>query len=130
MTLPPTLITCIYGSSPDLWERDWRVAYVDLQCQWELSLALAPIRRTMAIRWGICSAGNISHDFVVALKSSCVANHKVVAVGARSKESAAKFAETHNIPNSYGSYEEVAEDPEVPWMWNIWGRAWAASRCT
>ena len=69
----------------------------------------------MAIRWGICSAGNICHDFVVALKSSCVTNHKVVAVGARSKESAAKFAETHNIPNSYGSYEEVAEDPEVPY---------------
>ncbi len=68
----------------------------------------------MAIRWGICSAGKISHDFVVGLKSLPESEHQVVAVGAsRSLESASKFAETHSIPKAYGSYQELSEDSEV-----------------
>ena len=31
----------------------------------------------MATRWGICSAGKISHDFTVALKSLPDSDHKV-----------------------------------------------------
>lgn len=68
----------------------------------------------MAVRWGICSAGKISHDFVVGLKSGENSKqHAVTAVAARSSESAAKFAETHSIPKFYGSYEQLAEDPDV-----------------
>ncbi len=68
----------------------------------------------MAIRWGICSAGNISHDFVVGLKSLPVSEHQVVAVAAsRSLEPATKFAETHSIPRAYGSYQELSKDTEV-----------------
>ena len=33
----------------------------------------------MALRWGICSAGKISHDFVVGLKTLPETSHKVVA---------------------------------------------------
>ena len=67
----------------------------------------------MALRWGICSAGKISNDFVVSLRSLPESDHKVVAVGARSLEAAKTFAATHSIPRAYGSYEEVAADPEV-----------------
>ena len=67
----------------------------------------------MALRWGICSAGKISHDFVVSLKTLPESDHQVVAVGARSLEDAKKFATTHNILRAYGSYEEVAADTDV-----------------
>ncbi len=68
----------------------------------------------MAIRWGICSAGKISHDFVVGLKSLPDSEHQVVAVAAsRSLEPATKFAETHSIPRAYGSYQELSRDSEV-----------------
>ena len=69
--------------------------------------------KKMALRWGICSAGRISHDFVVGLKTLPETSHKVVAVAARSLDSAQSFAATHSIPRSYGSYDELAADPEV-----------------
>lgn len=65
----------------------------------------------MSLRWGICGAGKISHDFVVALKTR--SEHRVVAVSARSVDSSAKFATTHNIERFYGTYEELAKDKEV-----------------
>ena len=65
------------------------------------------------LRWGICSAGKISHDFIVALKTLPESSHQIVAVAARSLESATRLATTHNIPKSYGSYEELAADPNI-----------------
>ncbi|KAF4101062.1 hypothetical protein G5714_017494 [Onychostoma macrolepis] len=67
----------------------------------------------MAIRWGICSAGKISHDFTVALKTLPAENHQVLAVAARELKHAQEFAQKHSIPRSYGSYEELAKDPEI-----------------
>ena len=67
----------------------------------------------MALRWGICSAGKISHDFVVGVKALPEKDHKVVAVAARSVESSSKFSQTHSIPRYYGTYEELANDSEV-----------------
>jgi len=67
----------------------------------------------MATKWGVASAGKISHDFVTAVRSLPGNDHKFVAVGARSLDSAKKFADLHQIPKAYGSYEELAKDPEV-----------------
>ncbi|XP_064192117.1 trans-1,2-dihydrobenzene-1,2-diol dehydrogenase isoform X3 [Anguilla rostrata] len=67
----------------------------------------------MATRWGICGAGKISHDFSVALKTLPAGNHKIVAVAARILQNAEEFAKKHNIPKAYGSYEELAKDPEI-----------------
>ncbi|XP_049574445.1 trans-1,2-dihydrobenzene-1,2-diol dehydrogenase-like isoform X2 [Syngnathus scovelli] len=67
----------------------------------------------MATRWGICSAGKISHDFLVALKTLPAKDHQAVAVAARSLEDAKKFGKMHNIPRAYGSYEELAKDPNI-----------------
>ncbi|NWV32448.1 DHDH dehydrogenase, partial [Grantiella picta] len=64
-------------------------------------------------RWGICSAGAISHDFVVALKTLPPTEHTVVAVAARDLGRAQAFARRFGVPRSYGSYEELAEDPDV-----------------
>ncbi|XP_073706975.1 trans-1,2-dihydrobenzene-1,2-diol dehydrogenase [Garra rufa] len=67
----------------------------------------------MQIRWGICSAGKISHDFTVALRTLPAENHQVVAVAARDLKHALEFAQKHSIPRAYGSYEELAKDPEI-----------------
>ncbi|XP_073512568.1 trans-1,2-dihydrobenzene-1,2-diol dehydrogenase-like [Phyllobates terribilis] len=67
----------------------------------------------MATRWGICSAGKISHDFVVALQTLPAQGHQVAAVAARDLERAKGFAQNHNIPKVYGTYEELAKDPDV-----------------
>lgn len=65
------------------------------------------------LRWGIYSAGKISHDFVVGVKALPEADHQVVAVASRSEEDAAKFAKTHNIPRHYDSYSQLAKDAGV-----------------
>ncbi|XP_036401839.1 trans-1,2-dihydrobenzene-1,2-diol dehydrogenase-like [Megalops cyprinoides] len=67
----------------------------------------------MATRWGICSAGKISHDFTVALRTLLPGDHQVVAVAARDLRHAQEFAERHSIPRAYGSYEELAKDAEI-----------------
>ena len=69
--------------------------------------------RQMALCWGICGAGQISHDFVVALKTRAAAEHCIVAIGSRALGSSAKFAATHGIERWYGSYEELAKDTQV-----------------
>ncbi|XP_056622116.1 trans-1,2-dihydrobenzene-1,2-diol dehydrogenase [Triplophysa dalaica] len=67
----------------------------------------------MSIRWGICSAGKISHDFTVALKTLSPEHHQVVAVAARDLKRAQEFARTHDISRVHGSYEELAKDQEI-----------------
>ncbi|KAK5934968.1 hypothetical protein CgunFtcFv8_020371 [Champsocephalus gunnari] len=67
----------------------------------------------MATRWGICSTGRICHDFTVALKTPPHEDHQVVAVAARKLEDAQQFATKHSISRVYGSYEELARDPDI-----------------
>jgi dihydrodiol dehydrogenase / D-xylose 1-dehydrogenase (NADP) len=67
----------------------------------------------MALKWGIVSAGRISHDFVTAVQTYPATDHKIVAVGARSFNSAKEFAEAHNIPKAYEGYEQLAKDKDV-----------------
>ncbi|XP_065514075.1 trans-1,2-dihydrobenzene-1,2-diol dehydrogenase [Caloenas nicobarica] len=64
-------------------------------------------------RWGICSAGHISHDFVVALRTLPPEEHVAVAVAARDRSRAVSFSRRHRIPRAYGSYRELAQDPAV-----------------
>ncbi|KAM8927942.1 trans-1,2-dihydrobenzene-1,2-diol dehydrogenase-like [Pelodytes ibericus] len=67
----------------------------------------------MATRWGICSAGKIAHDFMVALETLPAEHHQAVAVAARDLKRAKDFARSHNIPTAYGSYEELAKDRDI-----------------
>ncbi|XP_015274030.1 PREDICTED: trans-1,2-dihydrobenzene-1,2-diol dehydrogenase-like [Gekko japonicus] len=68
---------------------------------------------SMAIRWGICSAGKISHDFLVALKTLPPEDHQAVAIASRDLARSQEYAKKHDIPRAYGSYEELARDPDV-----------------
>lgn len=67
----------------------------------------------MALKWGIVSAALISHDFVNVLKTLTEGEHEVVAIGARNLERASCFAAQYGIPIAYGTYLELAKDPNV-----------------
>jgi len=62
-------------------------------------------------KWGILTAGKMSAKFVKALK--LLGNADLYAVGARDKLKAKQFAEEYGFKRFYGSYEELATDPEV-----------------
>ena len=64
-------------------------------------------------KWGIVSAGNIANDFANALTTLDADEHKIVAVAARDLGRAQKFADKFDIPKAYGSYLELAQDPNV-----------------
>lgn len=65
------------------------------------------------MNWGIVAAGKISNDFVTAVATLPDTDHRVVAIAARDLNRARDFAELHDIEKSYGSYEELAGDPNV-----------------
>lgn len=63
------------------------------------------------IRWGIIGTGRIAVTFAEALAGCEEA--ELYAVASRSEERAAAFAEKHGFSKAYGSYEQLAADPEV-----------------
>jgi len=67
----------------------------------------------MATRWGIASAGKICHDFVNALTCLPPTEHKVVAVAARSLDSAQALADKFGVEKALQGYEALAKDPDV-----------------
>jgi len=63
------------------------------------------------IKWGILSTGRIAHTFAKALQ--VVPDSGLQAVGSRNIETAMEFASEFSIPKAYGSYEELANDPDI-----------------
>lgn len=63
-------------------------------------------------RWGICGAGNMANELCVCLES-LPSEHQIIAVAARDKSKAELFAKDFNIPVSYGSYEDLATNPDI-----------------
>lgn len=63
------------------------------------------------IRWGILSTGRIAGRLADTLRD--LEGAELVAVGSRSLEAAQAFGEKYGIPRRYGSYEELAADPDV-----------------
>ncbi|GAA2647593.1 Gfo/Idh/MocA family protein [Paractinoplanes durhamensis] len=63
------------------------------------------------VRWGIVGPGGIAAQFAKDLP--LVEGAELAAVGSRSAETAAAFAERYGFARSYGSYAELAADPEV-----------------
>ncbi|XP_035719143.1 trans-1,2-dihydrobenzene-1,2-diol dehydrogenase-like [Vespa mandarinia] len=67
----------------------------------------------MATRWGIISAGKISHDFVTALATLPKEEHEVIGVAARDVSRAQAFATLHNIKNAYDNYATLAKNEDI-----------------
>eukprot|EP00039_Didymoeca_costata_P027736 m.19065 g.19065 ORF g.19065 m.19065 type:complete len:342 (+) comp6477_c0_seq2:59-1084(+) len=62
------------------------------------------------VTWGICGSGKICHDFGIALLST---GQRIKAVGASNIGGAEKLAKIVGAETAYGSYEELAKDPEI-----------------
>lgn len=71
----------------------------------------APLRGGPTLRWGVLAPGGIATDWVNTLHANT--DQRVVAVASRSAERAAEFAQNNGIERSYGSYEQLAADPDV-----------------
>lgn len=65
------------------------------------------------LRWGIVSAGKISHDFVTALSTLPANEHQMIAVAARQLSRAQDFAKLHKIKKAYDDYEKLALDKDI-----------------
>ena len=65
------------------------------------------------MKWGILATGTIAKKFASTVQQMRDSGEILMAVGSRREESARQFAEEYGIPKYYGSYEELAADPEV-----------------
>src|SRR6266498_1846480 len=63
------------------------------------------------IRWGILGTGKIAHQFAAALRR--LPDAELLAVGSRSAESAASFADEFGTARRYGSYAALVADAEI-----------------
>jgi len=63
------------------------------------------------IKWGIISTGHISGRFAEALK--ILPEAELMAVASININTAKKFAVKYDIQKAYGSYQELADDPEI-----------------
>lgn len=64
-----------------------------------------------SIRWGIIGTGSIAAKFAAALNG--MEDVVLEGVASRSVERARDFAERFKAVKSYGSYEELAQDPDI-----------------
>lgn len=66
------------------------------------------------IKWGIMGTGRIAGKFCDMLKSLAREEAlEIYAVCSRDAGKAREFGSRYNIPKQYGSYEELAQDPQV-----------------
>lgn len=66
---------------------------------------------TQVIRWGILGTGKIAKAFATALRETPGA--KLAAVASRSVDSATSFGAEYGAERCHGSYQALADDPEV-----------------
>ena len=61
--------------------------------------------------WAVLGCGNISGKFSKEL--NYLPNAKLYAAGARSLDSAGKFAKEYGYEKAYGSYDEMVKDENI-----------------
>jgi predicted dehydrogenase len=65
----------------------------------------------MELKVGVLGTANIARKNIIAMN---LAEHcNCVAVGSRSADKAAKYAQENNVPNHFGTYDEVLQDETV-----------------
>jgi xylose dehydrogenase (NAD/NADP) len=63
------------------------------------------------VRWGILGTGDINRKLLRGARRSDAV--EVVAVASRDPQRAATYAQEHEIPRSFGSYEAMLDDPGI-----------------
>ncbi|MBS3765503.1 Gfo/Idh/MocA family oxidoreductase [Candidatus Bipolaricaulota bacterium] len=67
-------------------------------------------------KWGILGTAKIAREALVpGIRDAN--NSELAGIASRSKGSAEKFAERFDVPNSYGSYEELLEDEKIDFVY-------------
>src|SRR5512143_2379818 len=66
---------------------------------------------TRVLNWGLLSTARINRALIPVLKAT--KQHRLLAVGSRSGESAETYAREWNIPRAHASYEALLADPEI-----------------
>lgn len=64
-----------------------------------------------ALKWGLMGTGWAASAFADQVPKFSTGN--IVAVGSRSLDRAQRFAKRNSVPQAYGSYAELAADPDV-----------------
>jgi dihydrodiol dehydrogenase / D-xylose 1-dehydrogenase (NADP) len=67
----------------------------------------------MKLKWGIISAGLISQDFCIALKTLDPEKHSITAVAARNLDDAKCFANRFQVPHYFDSYHQLCSHDDV-----------------
>ncbi len=62
------------------------------------------------IKWGMIGLGDIAHQFAQSFDTY---KAELTAVASRTLQKAFDFSSTYKVPKAYGSYEELAYDPEI-----------------
>lgn len=62
------------------------------------------------IKWGIIGLGERAHHFASQFET---AHAEIVAVASRTLQKAFDFSQIHDVKKAYGSYQELAYDPEI-----------------
>lgn len=68
------------------------------------------------LRWGLISTARINRALIKPLRVSD--RNELAAVASRSQEKARDYASDWKIPNAYGSYQEMLEDPDIDVVYN------------
>jgi predicted dehydrogenase len=78
---------------------------------------LAGILMTRKVKWGILSTASIAQRRVLPAMLNC-RNAEITAIASRSLDKARLVASNFSIPKTYGSYEELFDDPEIEAIYN------------
>lgn len=62
------------------------------------------------IKWGIIGLGDIAHQFASQFESS---HAELAGVASRTLQKAFEFSKKYNVNKAYGSYQELAYDPDI-----------------
>lgn len=68
------------------------------------------------LRWGLLSTAKINDAVIPGLQSSEL--NELYAVASRSQSKAEDYAQRHNIPRAFSSYEDMINDPNIDVIYN------------
>lgn len=68
------------------------------------------------LKWGLLSTAKINDALIDPIKQS--ERSQLVAVASRNLEKAQAYAQEKDIPNAYGSYEDLLADPDIDAIYN------------
>ena len=74
------------------------------------------IKPNIPLKWGLISTARINRALIKPLRAS--ERNELVAVASRSLEKAQNYAAEWEIPQAYGSYQAMLDDPEIDVVYN------------